>query len=109
MGFLRDHFELVIFLIGVIAAIAVLVAFSRRSRGTGEDGFEVQGVITRIDVASDENGAGGVTPFVAFRDETGATREVPLADRGDKYTVGERVYVKYLPGHYEMVRVSRKG
>lgn len=105
-GFVSLHLDLVLFAIAAVVFVILAANVIRRARKIDRDGVETDAVVSRIDENYDPDlNESTYTIVVKYRDDNGETIESPMAlDPSERYEVGQKVRIKYIPGLHQQVR-----
>ncbi|MBR1757370.1 MAG: hypothetical protein IJ744_01410 [Lachnospiraceae bacterium] len=104
--FISEHIDLVFMLIALCVFIFLVVRTIKKARKIDTEGIVASAVVSKIVEDNDPDSAGiSYVTYVTFTDQDGTVREaaMKLTSRPEN-TVGQEVYIKYLPGNYKMVR-----
>ena len=104
--FVTSHLELVIGTLAVIVFVIQAVNAHKKAKRIDNEGIETGAVVSRIDETYDPDlNESSYTIYVRYTDDKGESVESPMAlDPSEKYTVGQEVRIKYVPGIRNMVR-----
>ncbi len=101
----------------IIGILAVLIfgfqAYRalKKAKKIDAEGVETDAVVSRIEETWDEDShSSSYSSYVKFRDPDGRERECPMTLTDDvRYSKGEPLRIRYLPGDYKMVRPVESG
>ena len=104
--FVTSHLELVIGALVVIVFAIQGVNALKKAKKIDKEGIETGAVVSRIDETYDpDTNDSNYTVYVRYTNDKGESVESPLGvNPSEKYTVGQEVRIKYVPGIRNMVR-----
>ena len=109
MEFIKEHMELIFGIVVVGLFLFKAVTALMKARKIDEEGQETDAVVSRIEENWDPDGASSTyTTYVKYHDENGAVRESPVSMSATvEYQEGEQIRIRFIPGHYDLVRAVR--
>ena len=106
MEFLKDHIELVLLAVAMIAFVIEGVRLLKKAKKIDEEGIETNAVVSRIEEDWDpETMSSSYITYAEYRDENGDLRETQMALTSlPEHRVGDKIRIRFLPGERELVR-----
>ena len=103
---MKEHFDLILAVAGVIAFIAAIIIVTRKAKKIDREGLEADAVVSKITEYQDSDSvSSSFRIYVKYTDEDGIAHESTLsASEAFHFSVGMNVRIKYLPGKHTIVR-----